>query len=289
MSAESTASEAASARVAMRRVACGSAVDTMDDVAMEAPLEIRVEGRTVAITMRTPGHDRELAAGFLLSEGVIAQRGDVFEISTCPSRAEGGGVVDVLLARPEAVDFARLTRHVFTASSCGLCGKSVVEDVLRQHPPLPAEGPLPEGFPVAPELIFSLPEKLRAAQAAFEATGGLHASALFDAAGNVLAIHEDVGRHNALDKVLGEAWLTGRWPLDRHLLLLSGRVSFELAQKALAARIPVVAAISAPSSLAIATAEAGGLTLCGFVREGRMNVYAHPRRIALDAETNGGL
>jgi len=271
--------------IPIHRLTRAGAQATRDAVAIEAPLQIRVEGRAVAVAMRTPGHDRELAAGFLLSEGVIAARDDVFEISACPSAqpgAEGGGAaaVDILMTRPGTVDFDRLTRHVFTASSCGLCGKAVVEEVLRQHPPLAAASHAAVRVP-AP-VIFSLPDALRAAQATFATTGGLHASALFDLEGHLLAVHEDVGRHNALDKLLGEAWLAGRWPLDRHLLMLSGRVSFELVQKALVARLPVIAAISAPSSLAVDTAEAAGITLCGFVRDGRMNLYTHPERI-LDA------
>jgi FdhD protein len=254
-------------------------------VAVEAPLEIRIEGRAVAVAMRTPGHDRELAAGFLLSEGVISERGDVFEVSTCPAAQpfdDGGGAaaVDVLLTRPEAVDFDRLTRHVFTASSCGLCGKAVVEEVMRRHPALPeADRDRPR---VPASVLFALPDSLSAAQATFAATGGLHASALFDLDGRLIAVHEDVGRHNALDKLLGARWLAGHWPLDQHILMLSGRLSFELVQKAVVARLPVVAAISAPSSLAVATAHAAGITLCGFVREGRMNVYSHPDRIAVD-------
>jgi FdhD protein len=266
-----------------------AAVD--DAVAIEAPLQIRVEGRPVAVAMRTPGHDRELAAGFLLSEGVISARNDVFEISTCPSTqpgAEGAGAaaVDILMTRPGSVDFDRLTRHVFTASSCGLCGKAVVEEVLRQHPPLAPSSRT--GVRVPASVIFSLPEALRAAQATFATTGGLHASALFDLDGRLLALHEDVGRHNALDKLLGESWLAGRWPLDRHLLMLSGRVSFELVQKALVARLPVIAAISAPSSLAVETAAAAGITLCGFVRDGRMNVYTHPERIVPATPADAG-
>jgi FdhD protein len=255
-----------------------------DAVAVEAPLEIRVEGRSVAVAMRTPGHDRELAAGFLISEGVVATPQDIFEISTCPSAqtgvdGEGAAAVDVLLRRPESVDFERLTRHVFTASSCGLCGKAVVDEVLRQHPPLP-QASLTERRVFA-ETIFGLPDSLRRAQATFAATGGLHASALFDLDGTLITLHEDVGRHNALDKLLGDCWLHDRWPLDRHLLMLSGRISFELVQKALVARLPIIAAISAPSSLAVATAEAAGITLCGFLREGRMNVYTHPQRLKL--------
>ena len=272
--------------VEILRVQRGEEAVAMDRLAVEAPLEIRVEGRPVAVVMRTPGHDRELAAGFLLSEGVVVSRDDVFEISVCPGGREGeggggSGVVDVLLARPEAVDFDRLTRHVFTSSSCGLCGKAVVEEVLKVHPPLVpgASGDLR----VAADLVTSLPEVLRREQAAFAATGGLHASAIVDAEGRLRVLHEDVGRHNALDKVLGACWLSGRWPLTDRILVLSGRVSFELVQKALVARLPVIVAISAPSSLAVAAAEAAGITLCGFVRDGRMNIYSHPGRIVRSA------
>jgi FdhD protein len=253
-----------------------------DAVAIEAPLEIRVEGRPVAVTMRTPGHDRELAAGFLLSEGVVASRDDIFEISSCPGTQSGTdrqtpAAVDVLMRRPETIDFQRLTRHVFTASSCGLCGKAVVDEVLRQHPPLSPESR--STIQVSSETLFGLPDSLRHAQATFATTGGLHASALFALDGTLISLHEDVGRHNALDKLLGDAWLHGRWPLHHFLLMLSGRISFELVQKALVARLPIIAAISAPSSLAVATAEAAGITLCGFLREGRVNVYSHPQRL----------
>jgi FdhD protein len=277
--------------IGIHRLTRAGVETTRDAVAVEAPLEIRVEGRPVAVAMRTPGHDRELAAGFLLSEGVIAAPGDVFEISTCPSRqpgADGAGAstVDVLMARPEAVDFDRLTRHVFTASSCGLCGKAVVDEVLRQHPSLAPDSP--HDIRVPADVIFGMPAALREAQATFAATGGLHASALFDLDGRLLSLHEDVGRHNALDKLLGECWLGGRWPLDRHVLMLSGRISFELVQKALVARLPVVVAISAPSSLAVATAEAAGITLCGFLRDERMNVYTHAERI-VPARRNGAV
>jgi FdhD protein len=282
---------AAQTTISIHRLTRAGVEVRTDAVAIEAPLQIRVEGRPVAVAMRTPGHDRELAAGFLLSEGVIGARDDIFEISTCPSaqpgmEGEGASAVDILMTRPGMVDFERLTRHVFTASSCGLCGKAVVDEVLRQHPPLPPASHT--DVRVSANVIFSLPDTLRSAQATFAATGGLHASALFDLNRHLVALHEDVGRHNALDKLLGDSWLTGRWPLDRHLLMLSGRISFELVQKALVARLPVIVAISAPSSLAVATAEAAGITLCGFLRDGRMNVYTHPERIFLEAVADQG-
>ena len=246
-----------------------------DAVASEEPLEIRVEGRSIAVVMRTPGHDRELAAGFLLSEGVIASAHDVFEISACGSSAAEGSAVDVLLRNPERVDMTALTRHVFTSSSCGVCGKASIAAAMHTHPPLEASPCVLTDAAV----LFSLPDKQRAAQPAFAETGGLHASALFDLEGNLLMTREDAGRHNALDKVNGAALLENRLPLSECILLLSGRTSFELVQKALAARIPIVAAVGAPSSLAVELAQDAGITLCGFLRADRCNVYTHPQRL----------
>ena len=250
-----------------------------DAVVTESPLEIRVEGRSIAVVMRTPGHDRELAAGFLLSEGVIASAHDVFEISPCVLSAAEGSAVDVLLRDPERVDMTALTRHVFTSSSCGVCGKASIASAMHTHPPLEA--------PTAPltdaAILFSLPARQRAEQPAFAETGGLHASALFDLHGNLLMTREDAGRHNALDKVTGAALLDGRLPLSDCILLLSGRTSFELVQKALAARIPIVAAIGAPSSLAVELAQDAGITLCGFLRADRCNIYTHPQRLGITA------
>ncbi len=201
---------AAQTTLPIHRVTRSGAEVRSDAVAIEAPLEIRVEGRPVAVTMRTPGHDRELAAGFLLSEGVITSPEDIFEISICPGSQPGPAgtapaAVDVLMRRPESVDFQRLTRHVFTASSCGLCGKAIVDEVLRQHPPLSTD--TLSGMPVPAETLFALPDALREAQATFATTGGLHASALFNPDGSLVSLHEDVGRHNALDKLLGDTWL----------------------------------------------------------------------------------
>lgn len=268
--------------------------DAADCVAAESPLTLRVEGRAVAVVMRTPGHDRELAAGFLLTEGVIRGPEDLFEISLCasqgpppgavaedaladqPASRETGDSVDVLLSDPARFDPARLTRHVFTSSSCGICSKTDLATGLRPDQVL-VPGPAPL---VAAATLAGLPERLRAAQPAFAATGGLHACAWFSLEDLAAAplLFEDVGRHNALDKLLGHALLCGQ-SLSSGLLLLSGRISFELVQKALAARLPVIAAVGAPSSLAVAYAEAAGITLCGFVREDRLNVYSHPGRI----------
>ena len=243
-------------------------------MATEEPLEIRVEGRSVAVVMRTPGHDEELAAGFLLTEGIIQQASQIFELSVCPSRSEGqGNVADALLAGV-SVDWDSLTRHVFSGSSCGICGKATVESVFLKFPPVPAPS-----WRVDADLLLSLPEKLRAAQSTFEQTGGLHASALFDCEGNLLILREDVGRHNALDKVLGHALRAGLLPLTDCLLMVSGRVSFEIMQKALAGGLPLIAAVSAPSSLAVQFAEGSGQTLVGFLRGDRMNVYTNPARV----------
>src|SRR3954463_11824902 len=250
----------------------GSVTTAPDDLAPEEPLEIRVRGRAVSVTMRTPGHDDELAAGFLLTEGVIRRREDVLRVEPC-GRNEEGNLLNVVLAPEVPVDFQRLTRHVFASSSCGLCGKATVESVRSQFPAITCD------LAIAPEIIGQLPEVMRAAQATFDRTGGLHAAALFDAAGRLVVLREDVGRHNAVDKVVGHCLRTDQFPPDRHVLLVSGRSSFEIMQKALAARVPVVAAVSAPSSLAASFAEGGGQTLVGFLREKRMNVYAHPERV----------
>jgi FdhD protein len=246
-----------------------------DAVAVEDPLEIRVEGRSIAVVMRTPGNDRELAAGFLLSEGVISSADDLFEISTCPSAEPGYSAVEVLLRHPERVNMESLTRHVFTSSSCGVCGKASIAAAMLTHPPLE-----PPGEAVEAALLFSLPERQRAAQPAFAETGGIHASSLFDFHGHLLMTREDAGRHNALDKLTGAALLERRLPLSECMLLLSGRTSFELVQKALAARIPIVAAVGAPSSLAVELAQDSGITLCGFLRADRCNVYTHQARLS---------
>jgi FdhD protein len=245
----------------------GGFVRTIDRVASEEPLAIRVNGASVAVTMRTPGHDDDLAAGFLLTEGVIRSADEIAEIAHCPEvDPEGiGNTLDVRL-RGET-DLSRLTRHVFTSSSCGVCGKATIDAVFGSFPPVDSRG-LPDAA-----LLLSLPAKLRAAQETFDRTGGLHASALFDRTGELLLLREDVGRHNALDKVIGHALKHGL-PMGETILLVSGRISFELMQKSLAARIPVVAGISAPSSLAVKLAKESGQILVGFLRERGFNVYA---------------
>ena len=243
-----------------------------DELAEEEPLEIRVRGRAVSVTMRTPGHDDELALGFLFTEGIIHSRDDVLRVEPC-NRNEDGNLLNVVLAPDVPVDFERLTRRVFASSSCGLCGKATIDAVRSQFPPVTSD------LVIEAEMIARLPETMRAAQATFDRTGGLHAAALFDLEGELLVLREDVGRHNAVDKVIGHCPRHGPFPTDHHLLLVSGRSSFEIMQKALAARIPVVAAVSAPSSLAAAFARESGQTLIGFLRGRRMNVYAHSQRI----------
>jgi len=245
-----------------------------DALAEEEPLEIRARGRAISVTMRTPGHDAELAAGFLLTEGLIRCASDVVRIDPC-DRNEFGNVINVVLAPEIAIDFGQLTRHVFAASSCGLCGKASIE-TIRQKLPRIALTDLPS---VSREIISGLPRIMQAAQQGFAQTGGVHAAALFDERGNLLVLREDVGRHNAVDKVLGHALIAGWLPLSRHVLLVSGRSSFEIMQKALAGGVPIVAAVSAPSALAVRFAIESGQTLIGFLRENRMNIYSGPQRI----------
>jgi FdhD protein len=232
--------------------------------------------------MRTPGHDLELAAGFLLTEGIIRQRSDLHGLLHCPDvekPEERENVVRAELATSVPVDLPRLERHFYTSSSCGVCGKTSIEAVhAAACPELPTTGPH-----IAAEVVHQLPERQRAAQALFEQTGGLHAAALFSAEGEMLLLREDVGRHNALDKLIGAALLEEWLPLHQHILLVSGRASFELVQKAAVAGIAVLAAVGAPSSLAVQAATNFGMTLLGFVRQQRYNIYSHAWRIQASA------
>ncbi|WP_225803104.1 formate dehydrogenase accessory sulfurtransferase FdhD [Streptomyces sp. NK15101] len=261
----------------------GGAVNTRPDTLVaEEPLEIRLNGRPIAITMRTPGDDFALAAGFLVSEGVLAAASDVRNIVYCAGATDDGrntyNVVDVQLAPGVAVPDISLERNVYTTSSCGLCGKASLDAVRTT-----ARFPIADAPPlrIAPALLSLLPDRLRAAQRVFDSTGGLHAAALFTEDGELLDVREDVGRHNAVDKLVGRALREGLLPLERAVLLVSGRASFELAQKAVMAGIPVLAAVSAPSSLAVDLAAETGLTLVGFLRGPDMNVYAGEHRIVL--------
>jgi FdhD protein len=257
---------------AVQRVAIQRGTRLMEDVvAIEEPLELRVEGQTVAITMRTPGADRELAAGFLLAEGIIKSARDLFDVTTCVD--SGGNVIDAALTRPATFDVGKFSRHIITSSSCGVCGQTSIDAVMKKRKPLA------DDLRVPARVIQALPGKLAGKQLGFQATGGLHACALFSSTGKLLAVREDVGRHNALDKLAGWALLENRTPLAGHIVLLSGRASFEMMQKAHAAGIALVAAIGAPSSLAVEFARAAGQTLCGFVRPRSMNVYAGAERL----------
>jgi FdhD protein len=256
----------------------GSEVRTeRDELVAEEPLEIRVGGQAISVTMRTPDHDHELAAGFLLSEGIVRRRLDILRIKAC-ARRTSDNVVNVVLDPLLPLGLEKLARHVIAGSSCGLCGKSAIAAIRTQLPPLEDLGsPI-----VSATAIAAMPDVMRRAQKTFDRTGGLHAAALFDKSGRLLVVREDVGRHNAVDKVLGYALLNDRVPLSEHVLVVSGRLSFEIMQKALAGRIPIVAAVSAPSSLAVDFAKENGQTLIGFVRDKRMNVYSGHDRICYE-------
>lgn len=250
----------------------GRAVVARDVVAVEEPLELRVDTQSLAVLMRTPGHDEELAAGWLLSEGVVRERADLQAIRPY-TRNRDGNVIDVFLSAATPFDPRRLSRHVFASSSCGVCGTTSVEAVCRTFPATR------QRWKVAGSVLRALPGILRASQAAFAATGGLHAAALFSRTGELELLREDVGRHNAVDKVIGRRWLDGRIPASDAVLLVSSRASFEILQKALAAGIACVATVGAPSSLAVAFARRSGQTLVGFLRDDRFNVYAGVTRI----------
>lgn len=249
-----------------------------DKVVTEEPMEIRAGGPDqepgpVAVTMRTPGGDFELAVGFLFTEGLIRGSDDVQRVAYCdlPDEEQRYNVVTVRLTR--AFDMESARRNFYSTSSCGICGKATLDDVEVRCAPV---GPGPE---VKTEVLTGLPDAMRSAQRVFEQTGGLHAAALFDPGGELLALREDVGRHNAVDKVVGEALLAGQVPLSERVLAVSGRVSFEIVQKAAVAGVPIVAAVSAPSSLAIEAAERFGQTVVGFIRDGGLNVYTNPQRV----------
>ena len=256
------------------------AVTRPEALAVEEPLEIRVNGTAVTVTMRTPGSDFELAQGFLLTEGVIGDRGDVLEIRYCDGARGSDGVntynvLDVTLAPGVAAPGLDVTRNFYTTSSCGVCGKASLDAVrvISRFAPGADRATLPAAT------LRAMPGELRSAQAVFASTGGLHAAALFGMDGTMLVAREDIGRHNAVDKVVGWALEQGRLPARASVLLVSGRASFELTQKAVMAGIPVLAAVSAPSSLAVSLAEESGITLVAFLREQSMNIYTGVQRI----------
>jgi FdhD protein len=264
--------------VRVTAVHAGVRSERPDTLATEEPLEIRLEGpdgvaHQVAVTMRTPGGDFELAAGFLCTEGLIGPA-DVARVAYCDDVADEDqryNVVTVTVTRP--FDPAVLRRNFYATSSCGVCGKAALDDVEVRC------APVAEGTTVALDVLLGLPDALRAAQRVFDRTGGLHAAGLFTPEGTAITVREDVGRHNAVDKVVGERLLVGDLPLSGHVLQVSGRSSFEIVQKAAVAGVPIVSSVSAPSSLAVDAAERFGMTLVGFVRDGRCNIYTRPDRI----------
>lgn len=257
---------------------------TLDDLAAEEPLELRVAGKPLSVTMRTPGHDVELAHGFLLTEGVLGDSADVSTARYCDSFDDDGrntyNVLDVALSPGVEPPDASVERNFYTTSSCGVCGKASLDAVRLKTRFSPAA----DGLTVTPALLSALPDRLRAAQKLFDSTGGLHGAALFTADGELLVAREDVGRHNAVDKVLGWALLDGRVPAAGTVLMVSGRASFELVQKAVMAGVPMLAAVSAPSSLAVELADDAGVTVVGFLRGATMNVYTHDRRVREPAQ-----
>lgn len=278
---------ASAVRTTVARVVGTATSRATDLLAVEAPLEISLgygpseqrQTRSLAVTMRTPGHDAELVAGFLLSEGIVQQPADILHIAhhADPRRPEErGNVIRAELAPGVGLELDRLERHFYTTSSCGVCGKTSIAAVRATACPAL---PTPDSPLVSAAIIHALPGRQRAAQAVFEQTGGLHATALFSAAGELLLLREDVGRHNAFDKVVGASLLAGQFPLHQQLVLVSGRASFELVQKAALAGVAIMAAVGAPSSLAVEAAEEFGLTLLGFVRQERFNIYTHAQRI----------
>jgi FdhD protein len=248
-----------------------------DELATEEPLEIRIDTRPLLVTMRTPGNDEELAAGLLFTEGLIRSRAQLRAVRPNP-RNKSGNSIDVFLASEANVDLSRFTRRSFAASSCGLCGRESIRAVRRRLKPVASR------IKVSAELLAQLPEKLRAAQPTFERTGGLHAAGVFTADGALIVAREDIGRHNAVDKVIGFGLLNDLLPFGEHVLVVSGRASFEILQKSLAARLPVVCAVSAPSSLAVEFARDSRQTLAGFLRPGRMNIYSGGQRVRFSRE-----
>ena len=270
-------------RVTARRRASHLTADTIttrpETLVVEEPLELRVNGAAITVTMRTPGSDVELAQGFLLTEGVVGQRDDIARVEYCrgagPDGANTYNVLDVTLAPGVSMPDIDVTRNFYTTSSCGVCGKGSIDAVRTISRHSPGDDPTV----VASETLSAMPDQLRSAQRVFASTGGLHGAALFDADGTMLVVREDIGRHNAVDKVIGWAVEHGRIPLTGTVLLVSGRASFELTQKAVMAGIPVLAAVSAPSSLAVDLASQAGLTLVAFLRGESMNVYTRPDRV----------
>jgi FdhD protein len=260
----------------VRRKEGGGYECVTDEVAIEEPLEIRVGAEPLAVTMRTPGNDEELAAGFLLSEGIVRTRADLKEIAPCTLPASLGNVLNITLAPTVKFTPASAQRFGTISSSCGLCGKTSIEFLRQQFPAID----LSAQFQIKEATLLELPARLRSTQGNFARTGGIHAAGIFDLEGHLVLLREDIGRHNAVDKVIGRAFLDRLLPLSHHILMVSGRSSLEIVQKALAAGIPIVAAVSAPSSLAVNFACECGQTLIGFLRPPTFNVYSHIERVA---------
>lgn len=255
----------------------GKTSEADEKLAVEEPLEIRLAGRRFTLTMRTPGHDEELAAGFLFAEGFINHARELDEIRRVRGRkgAPEPNAIDIVLNVPADGLRARLKRNFVMSASCGICGKTSIESIRRRV------DPADDSAHVTPATLLALSQRLRDGQRVFAATGGLHGAAIFSLDGAMLAIREDVGRHNAVDKVIGYALTNEMIPLSRHLMMVSGRLSFEIVQKAAAAGVPILAAVSAPSSLAVELAEEVGTTLVGFLRDGSFNIYTRPDRVTL--------
>jgi FdhD protein len=262
----------------IRRKDDGTHECVTDEVAVEEPLEMRIGGDAIAVTMRTPGNDEELAAGFLLSEGIVRTRADLTDISHCSLPASLGNVINIELAPTVKFTPAAAQRFGTISTSCGLCGKTSIEFIRQQLPPIDSSARVQ----IDEATLLELPGRLRSAQGNFTRTGGIHAAGIFDLDGTLVVVREDIGRHNAVDKAIGRALLDGLLPLSRHILVVSGRSSLEIVQKALAGGIPIVAAVSAPSSLAVNFARECGQTLIGFLRPPTFNVYSHIERVGFE-------
>jgi FdhD protein len=280
MSASEAEEQGIGAGSVIRRKTDGGYEYVTDEVAIEEPLEIRIGQDPLAVTMRTPGNDEELAAGFLLSEGIVRTRADLREISRCTLPVSLGNVLNITLSATAKFKPAAAHRFGTISTSCGLCGKTSIEFIRQQFPAIDSTNPIR----LEAAKLLGLPERLRGAQGNFARTGGIHAAAIFDLDGNLIVLHEDIGRHNAVDKAIGRAFLDDLLPLKNHIMIVSGRSSLEIVQKALAAGIPIIAAVSAPSTLAVNFARESNQTLIGFLRPPTFNIYSHIERVALESE-----
>ena len=278
MNASGSEEQGIGAGSVMRRKSDGDYEYVTDEVAVEEPLEIRIAQDPLVVTMRTPGNDEELAAGFLVSEGIVRAPADLREISRCTLPASLGNVLNITLAPTTKFTPSAAHRFGTISTSCGLCGKTSIEFIRQQFPPIDSTTPVR----IEADLLLELPERLRRAQGNFARTGGIHAAAIFETTGNLIVLREDIGRHNAVDKAIGRAFLENLLPLKNHILVVSGRSSLEIVQKALAAGIPIVAAVSAPSTLAVNFARESNQTLIGFLRPPTFNIYSHVERVRME-------